>query len=156
MHLSKLGRIIPAIALLGIGLGLWACSSSQNESPKDVVIKFFGAMERNERAALPRYIDLVSIMKIRDEDYSLQNDNPRVFYNPDDILDDLVDSGLTKNRWFSMQRVIGNTDIVGDSAFVEVSFINKTTNTQYYNKFGLHKVDGSWKIFSFKTLKPNN
>ena len=86
------------------------------------------------------------------EDYALQRDEPRVFHNPEEILNDLTDDGLTKTRWFSMQRVIGNTQIKGDTAFVEVSFIDKARSKQYYNKFGLHKKDNSWKIYSFRTI----
>lgn len=147
-HLCFIGQLL-VIGLLGL---LAACSQISNDSPKDVVIKFFGAMERNDTGRIAHLLDLPALMNIRDQDYALQTDSPRVFRNPDDILGDLTDGGLTKTRWFAMQRVIGNTEANGDTAFVEVSFIDKNTNTQYYNKFGLHKPDGRWKIFSFKTI----
>ncbi len=109
-------------------------------------------MERDDRAAIPRLVNLAALMSITDQDYALQADTPRVFYDPEEILNDLTDGGLTKTRWFSMQRVIGATDEKGDTAFVEVSFIDKSANIQYYNKFGLAKTNGVWRIFSFKTL----
>jgi hypothetical protein len=147
------GKSTIIVSALLVSLILIAgCSSVNNDSPKDVVIKLFGAMERNDAAAIVHLIDLRSLMSISGEDYALQMPVPRVFHNPEDILRDMTDTGLTKTRWFSMQRVIGGTEIVGDTAFVEVSFIDKKINLQYYNKFGLHKRDGVWRIFSFKTI----
>jgi hypothetical protein len=152
--LKYIQLFLMGILLGGIFLGIISCSTESNQNPKDVVIKLFGAMERNDRAAIPRLVDLPALMMIRDQDYALQTDNPRVFYNPEDILSDMVDSGLTKTRWFSMQRVVGETEIKGDTAYVEVSFIDKTADIQYYNRFGLHKSNGRWKIYSFKTAQP--
>jgi len=129
-----------------------ACSSESAGNPKEAVKHLFGAMERDDRAAIAHLLDLPQLMSITDEDYALQRPEARVFHNPEDILDDLTGDGLTKNRWFGMQRVMGKTEVVGDSAFVEVSFIDKKTNIQYYNKFGLHKVNDRWKIYSFRTI----
>lgn len=128
------------------------CSGGGGDTPRDVVIQFFGAMERNERAALPHLLDLRTLMEPGDEDYALQRRVPRKFYSPEEIMNDLTDSGTTKTRWFSMQRVVGNTEIKGDTAFVEVSFVDKEKGIQYYNKFGLHRQKGNWKIYSFKTV----
>jgi len=138
-----------AISILAI---LSGCAKKGTDSPKEVVIKLFGAMERNDAGAIAHLIDIPALMSIQGEDYSLATDSPRVFHNPMDILNDLTGDGLTKTRWFSMQRIIGNAEVKGDTAYVEVSFINKINNVQYYNKFGLHLVNGNWQIFSFKTL----
>lgn len=137
--------------LLALLTQLTVCSGG-GDSPKDVVIKLFGAMERDDRAAIAYLLDIPAFMNITDEDYALQRDEPRVFHNPQDLLDDLTGEGLTKERWFALQRVIGSTEIAGDTAFVEVSFINKERGIQYYNKFGLHKPGNRWKIYSFKTI----
>lgn len=128
------------------------CSGRGDGSPRDTVTQLFGAMENNDRATVAHLLDLPALMNIKGQDYALQRPEPRVFYNPEDILDDLTEEGVTKTRWFSMQRVMGQSEIHGDTAFVEISFIDKQSNVQYYNKFGLHKVDGRWKIYSFKTI----
>jgi len=109
-------------------------------------------MERNDRAAIVYLLDLPALMSITGVDYALQRDEPRVFRNPEKLLDDLTNDGLTKTKWFEMQRVIGKTEIKGDTAFVEVSFISKETNIQYYNKFGLHRKNEQWRIYSFRTI----
>lgn len=142
---------IAGISFILILIGLtMSCGSSGDGSPKEVVIKLFGAMERDDRGAIVHLVDLPELMNKEREDYALQTDRPRIFHNPEELLDDLTGEGLTKTRWFAMQRVIGQTQIIGDTATVEVSFINKSTDVQYYTKFGLHKKNNRWKIFSFR------
>jgi hypothetical protein len=149
---NKISSWITLSLVLFIFSQLVACGGAGGDTPKDVVIKLFGAMERNDRAAIVNLLDMAALMNQTDQDYALQRKEPRVFHNPEAVLDDLTGNGLTKTRWFNMQRVVGNTEIEGDTAYVEVSFISKETNTQYYNKFGLRRMDGQWRIFSFRTM----
>ncbi|MEA3297668.1 MAG: hypothetical protein U9R56_07375 [candidate division Zixibacteria bacterium] len=135
-----------------VSLGCVACSGSGDLSPKKTVIAFFGAMEKNDQAALTYLLDLPELMRNLNEDYALQTDNPRVFSNPQQILEDLTDDGVTKRTWFSHQRIISKTKITGEeTAFVEVTFVDKEKSTGYMTRFGLHKINGKWKIYSFKT-----
>ncbi|MFH1699000.1 MAG: hypothetical protein ABIE07_00300 [Candidatus Zixiibacteriota bacterium] len=140
-----------ALILAGIMI-ISGCSSKPNtdQDPRKVVINFFGAMEANDDKAIAHYIDFERMMKPQTTDYALSGDTARKFSLPTDIIDDLMDGGLTKKRWFSMQRIVNNSENFGDSASVEVSFINPTTNTQYLTKFGLRKINDTWKIYSFK------
>lgn len=148
-------RLFPIISVFVFCLLLFAlisCSGVEIRNPKETVIRLFGAMERNDKAAILNLLDVPALMEITGEDYGLKTDNPRTFHNPEDILNDMTGDGLTKSRWFSMQRIIGRVEIVGDTSFVEVSFIDKGNDIQYYNKFGLHKKDNNWKIYNFRTL----
>jgi hypothetical protein len=76
-----------------------------------------------------------------------------VFTNPKEILDDLTNEGLTKRRWFSMQRIVGNAEVSPESATVEVTFVDKQASQAYLTKFGLKKSNGKWRIYSFKTFQ---
>ena len=124
--------------------------SSAPTDPRETVIAFFGAMEKNDEAALAHLLDLAELMKSKDKDYALQSDEPRVFTSPVDILKDLTGEGLTKRRWFSLQRIVNRAEINGESATVEVSFIDQQSSTQYLTKFGLHIVNDRWQIYTFK------
>ena len=109
-------------------------------------------MEKNDQAALTYLLDLPELMRNINEDYALQTDSPRVFTNPQQVLEDLTGDGVTKKTWFSLQRIVSKTKITGDeTAFVEITFVNKEKSTAYLTKFGLHKINGKWKIYSFKT-----
>lgn len=132
---------------------LAACSSPTPTDPKSVVIALFGAMEKDDKATLAHLLDLAELMRDYGEDYALQTDSPRVFTNPEQILDDLTGEGLTKRRWFSLQRIIDKVDVMGETATVEVTFVDKQQSRGYLTRFGLHVVNGKWKIYSFKTIQ---
>ncbi len=126
------------------------CGSSGPTDPRETVIVFFGAMEKNDQAALAHLLDLATLMKSTQADYALNTDIPRQFTSPVEILEDLTNNGLTKLRWFSMQRIVNRSEINGDMATVEVTFADKNSDKNYLTKFGLHMIEGKWKIYSFK------
>jgi len=129
------------------------CSSGPGQAdPKDAVISFFGAMEKNDQAALARLLDLAELMKNIDQDYAFQGDKARVFTNPKQILDDLTDDGFTKTRWFELQRIVNQVEIDGETAKVEVTFVDKKASQGFQTKFGLHMVNGKWKIYTFRAI----
>ncbi len=146
-------KILLAGSVLLILVILIGCGGvPRAKSPKEAVIMMFGAMERDDKAALAHLLDLPSLMGVEVEDYALKADKPRIFHSPEDLLNDLTGEGKTKNRWFAYQRIVGVTEVTGDSATVEVSFIDKdkTNATQYLSKFGLVKRSDVWKIYSFR------
>ena len=120
------------------------------------MIKMLKTVEDSNREDLAHFLDFATLLRPGNRDYALQMDSVREFRTPDDILDDLTEGGLTYERWMAMQRIVANDSITagGDTAFVEVSFISKETNKQYYNKWGLIKRNGVWKIFSFGVIRP--
>jgi hypothetical protein len=147
-------RWVGLVLLLGLtSAALSGCSSSGPSDPKQAVIAMFGAMEKNDMGALAHLLDLAKLMENVNEDYALQSDNPRVITNPKQILEDLTGEGLTKKRWFSYQRIINKTELMGETATVEVTFVDKEQSKAYLTKFGLHIVNGKWKIYSFKTYQ---
>jgi hypothetical protein len=143
------------MGLLAVGSAALSirCTSSTPNDPKAVVIAMFGAMEKNDKAALAHLLDLAELMRDTYQDYALQTDSPRVFTNPEQILEDLTGEGLTKRIWFAHQRIITKVDVMGDNAVVGVTFVNKDKSKAYLTNFGLHKVNGKWKIYSFKTVE---
>ena len=132
--------------------GVTGCESNNQVDPKQTVIALFSAMEKDDKAALTRILDLAELMQTINEDYALQTNNPRKFSNPQEILDDLTGEGQTKKTWFSLQRIINRTDIQGDVATVEVTFVDKEQSRGYMTRFGLHKTNGKWRIYSFKVM----
>jgi hypothetical protein len=121
----------------------------KDPDPRNIVIHMFEAMARNDRVALAHYLDLPSLLKPTGTDYALQMDSARSFVNPEAVLDDLTKGGLTHTRWSAMQKVVGEAAQSGDTAYIEVSFLDNSTGTQYYNHFGLRRVGDIWRIFSF-------
>ena len=144
------------IALLSLILIILSggCSLDQNkDAPKKTVISLFGAMEKNDQAALLYVLDMPELMKNLNEDYALQTDSPRVFTSPEQLLEDLTGEGQTKKIWFSLQRIISTVNLTSEeTATVDVTFVNKEQSKGYMTRFGLHKINDKWKIYSFKTV----
>ncbi|RME22591.1 MAG: hypothetical protein D6800_10845 [Candidatus Zixiibacteriota bacterium] len=137
-------------AALGMS-GFVGCGDTTQSDPRQTVIAMFGAMEKNDQARLAHLLDLKELMTNTENDYALNSDEPRVFTNPQQILEDLTNDGLTKTRWFSYQRIVNKAEVMGDVATVGVTFVDKEKSKGFITKFGLHKVNGKWKIYSFKT-----
>lgn len=130
-----------------------ACSGPDMSDPKQVVISFFGAMEKDDKAALVRLLDLAELMKSSQDDYAYQTDEPRVFTDPEQVLNDLTGEGETKKTWFGYQRIINAVQIMGESATVEVTFVDKEPSRGYRTFFGLHLKEGKWRIYSFQVYQ---
>ncbi|MCP4685373.1 MAG: hypothetical protein GY867_07980 [bacterium] len=141
------GLILLSASLFG------GCSDLDMEDPRQVVIAMFGAMEENDQAALAHILDLPELMRSSGDDYAFQTDEPRVFHDPQEILEDLTNDGKTKEVWFSLQRIVNKAQIMGETATVEVTFVDKDASRGYRTAFGLHKRNGKWKIFSFQTMQ---
>jgi len=149
MSLTKL----LAVVTLGALFVLSGCVGGSLGDPKKTVIRFFGAMEKDDKAALAHLLDLSELMKNVSEDYAFHSDDSaRVFTSPQQILDDLTGDGLTKTRWFSYQRIINKVEVMGETATVEVTFVNKDQSKGYRTKFGLHVLNEKRKIYSFKAI----
>lgn len=145
------------IGLIAIIATLAACGGGEGDDaagdPRKTVITLFGAMEKNDQATLTAVLDLQTLMQSTGSDYAFQGDSARVFTSPQDVLNDLTGNGLTRRRWFSYQRIINESEIMGDNATVEVTFVDKEASRGYRTRFGLHKVNGKWKIYTFSTAR---
>lgn len=150
---SRLSKTLFVFLLGSILIMLVGCSGSDPADPKDAVIRFFGAMEKDDQAALAHLLDLTELMKNIDEDYALQGDSVRVFTSPQQILEDLTGEGKTKQRWFSLQRIVSKAEVTGQTATVEVTFVDKESSRGFLTKFGLHMANDKWKIYSFRTMR---
>ncbi len=141
-----------AAAMVGAML-LSACDDGPDLSdPRQTVISLFGAMEKDDEAALTHLLDLPELMRQSQEDYSVQRDEARVFTNPEQVLQDLTGDGETKSVWFAHQRIVASAEVIGETATVEVTFVDKEASQGYRTRFGLHLKNGEWRIFSFKTF----
>lgn len=58
--------------------------------------------------------------------------------------------GNVKRLWLSKQVIVGRTERRGDTAGVEVSFVDPESDRQYLTRFGLVKKWKTWRIFRFR------
>lgn len=130
-------------------------SCSSGPTPKNIVMDFLEKdMANSDTAEILGKLDLESVVKERKEDFLAAGDSIRTQnYTADSLIRDLTLGGELNQRWLAHQIILSRVIEKGDSAEVEVSFIDATHDVQYYNRMGLRKADGAWKIYSFKTLK---
>ncbi len=138
--------------LILITIVVAGCSGSGSQGdPRDTVIAMFGAMERNDEALLVRLLDIPELMRQTDVDYALGAGDGRTFRSPTEIVADLTGDGLTKQRWFAHQRIVGATEFTAeDQATVEVTFIDDNQRA-YLTKFGLQMKNDRWQIYTFRS-----
>ncbi len=128
-------------------------SCSSGNKPKDTIMSFFGAMRSADTLGIEKTLDLEQILAERRNEFLEAGRTAEAeSLNKDKLIGELTVGDLNQ-RWLKNQIVVGKTEKQGDTATVEVSFIDTNTGTQYYNKMALYFKDGNWKIFAFKVLK---
>lgn len=124
-------------------------------NPKNTVKDLFTAMQNSDSAAVRALVDLESVAptvlgelpEIRPVD-SLTVPDTTAW-----LLGQMTGDGRLRQRWLTdNQIVLGDTEISGDSALVEVSFLDRVTRVQYYNKMRLVYRGDRWVITQFRTM----
>jgi len=138
----------------GVSLAIISCSSGP-PAPNKVVIEFLEKdMANSDTTAILAKLDVSALVQERKNEFMEAGDSLRgQRYTGDSLTADLVAGGELNNRWLALQIIVSRVTQKGDSALVEVSFIDAKSDVQYYNKMGLRKIPQGWKIYSFKTLQ---
>lgn len=114
---------------------------------------FFGAMRSADTLGIENTVDLERILAERKNELLYAGRTAEAdSLNKDKMIAELTVGNLNQ-MWLKNQIVVGKTETRGDTALVEISFIDPNSGTQYYNKMALYRKDKDWKIFSFKVLK---
>ncbi len=137
-----------------MSLAIISCSSGP-PAPNKVVIEFLEKdLANSDTTAILAKLDMSSLAQERKNEFIEAGDSLRAQrYTEDSLIADLTAGGELNNRWLALQIIVSGVTQKGETALVEVSFIDAKRDVQYYNKMGLEKTDKGWKIYSFKTLQ---
>lgn len=127
---------------------LAGCAADSRPDPKETVKGLFNAMHNSDTAYISLHIDLPLAVATLGEELPMDSttDPSR------GLLHALTGEGKLRKRWLENQIVLGASTVSGDTAWVEVSFIDRLTRVQYYNKMRLDYRTDHWVINSFRTL----
>jgi len=126
------------------------CAGKPN--PKDTVMDLFTALHADDTTLVLQSIDARRAWHSVSLDLKQPGDSLLTRIPWDERLQaSLTGDGRLRSRWMKMQVVIGATEIIADSATVEVSFIDRDTRIQFYSKMALLFHGGAWKIVAFAT-----
>ncbi len=130
---------------------LVVCGSGEPQ-PRSEVLDFVNALHKNQPIDLNNYLDMNQIVREDAANVYIYNDSLTLPENIQRFTDLFEPGGRLRQLWTNMQIVIGDTEVRGDTALVEVSFIDRQTRRQFYNKWGLIRTGEGWRIFAFKLL----
>ncbi len=139
-----LKTILSYSALVVILVG---CSSRM--SPREVTIEFVGAVIEDDSLSIERHLDLDSMVKHRLMEIPPVDSTETPEYLRNRILQNLIGDGGTRALWKSMIPVVNRELIVGDTAEVELTFLDKANAKYHYSKIYLHKTETGWRVFYF-------
>ncbi len=145
--MNNLQRFI-CLFLLIFFVATWNCSKKPD--PRENVKKLIAAVDQSDTTALKESLDLNYIINQRLKGV-LEKDSLTSFLKKrQELLDDLTGNGATRVSWNNSLVVIGKSEVLGDSATVEVTYIDKTNGIKDYTKMGLYFEDGKWKVYDLK------
>ena len=135
-------RVIPLCAILAA-----SCMGGSRPDSRDVVINLFTAIRTSDTLFLRTQVDLKSASQSVADELGAAT-----IPAEEQLLGALTGEGALRKRWLENQIVVGRSQVKEDTSWVEVSFIDRMTRIQYYNKMKLQFHGGQWVVTSFKTL----
>lgn len=130
---------------------LCSCASDGRPDPKQTVQGLFAAMRSSDSTYIMTHVDFARAVSTLDETFEI--DSSAASADPSKgLLGAMTGEGILRARWLDNQIVLGSATVAGDTAWVEVSFIDRLTRVQYYNKMRLDFRTDRWVINSFRTL----
>jgi hypothetical protein len=119
-------------------------------SPRVVVMDFIEAVNKADTASIEKYLDIEGYAQEKAKELpevERQQISPKF---KEHLKADFLGSGLTRLLWQSKMIVVNKEDISGNSAVVEVTFIDKETGITQYTNAKLHKINKRWMIYYIK------
>ena len=138
-------------AVLAAMFALSGCGGGPD--PKGTVMDLFTGLHTNDTTLVRRSVDFDRAWMSVKEDLMQADDSLRTRIPwGDRLYGSLTGEGRLRTRWMKTQVVINKTQLLGDSATVEVSFIDRESGMHYYNQMGLVRKAGRWVIVAFRTM----
>jgi hypothetical protein len=142
-----------AVAAMVITASFFGCGSGRPD-PRGTVVDMFTAIRNSDSLYLASHIDLERAAgSVRDDLRAAGGDTLGAPPAPGRLLlSALVGDGTLRRRWLEDQIVLGESQVVGDTGYVEVSFLDRLTRVQYYNKMRLAWRTDHWVVLDFRTM----
>jgi len=146
---KRWAALAPALAL--VIMAFFGCSSQPQ--PKDTVMDFFAALHGDDTAMVRATVDPQRAFAAVQNDLRESGDSLATDIDwGERLVASLTGEGRLRQRWLKTQVVINKAEVFGDSATVEVSFLDQETKIYFYNKMGLVRRPERWVIVAFRTM----
>jgi len=133
-----------------IPLLFFAYHCSKTPSPRVVVMDFIEAVNKADTASIEKYLDLDRFTQEKLKELP-DTQKVKVFAGvKEQLWSNFLGSGATRLRWQNKMIVVDKEEIEGDSARVDVTFVDQKTGITEYTKARLYKKDNRWWIYFIK------
>jgi len=130
-------------------LVLLACSGGPG--PKDAVFEFIDAVKTSDSLRVIQLLDIDAYVKSLMVEMSPEDSARALTEHRAMTIQSLLGDGNVRRRWMSSLIVVNKEMVAGDSAEVEVSFVDQRAGHQLYTIMLLSKQpDKTWKITYFR------
>ena len=143
-------RKMIVIVLLLLSAILFACE--KEPEARNTVLNFVRELYSDRDIDLEKYLDLNELVFENDSNVYIYDSTASVSENINRLSELFGREGKIRQLWTSKQVVIGKAEVLRDTAYVEVTFMDKNKGLYMYNRMGLRKIDGGWVIFAFRLL----
>ena len=136
-----------AFPLLIIVLILFTYQCSKAPDPRVVVMDFIEAVNKADTASMDKYLDLDKFTQEKIKEFpeaERQEIFPKV---KEQIRNNFLGTGGTRLKWQNKIIVVNQESIQGDTALVEVTFVDQKTGITEYTKAKLYKKNKNWLIY---------
>ncbi|MBD3218360.1 MAG: hypothetical protein GF310_08790 [candidate division Zixibacteria bacterium] len=145
-------KIFPIITAAIFLIAFSACEQQPSEQARARVLDFVKAIGSEGSIDLDQYLAINELVRENAESVYIYNDSLSISKNIDKYMELFEPNGKVRRLWTQKQIIVGDSEVRGDTAYVEVSFVDREDNTHFYNKMGLKRTQDGWRIFAFKLL----
>jgi hypothetical protein len=144
------------IVLILLTVILFACE--KEPEARNTVFNFVKELYSEREIDLEKYLDLNELVFENDSNVYIYDSSLNISGNLANFTELFKPDGGVRRLWTSRSIVVGSAVYskdsiqMGDTAYVEITFMDKKTGKYTYNRMGLRKIDGGWVIFAFKLL----
>jgi len=136
-----------AFSFLTIVLILFTSQCSKSPDPRVVVMDFIEAVNKADTVSINKYLDLDKFTQEKIKEFPEAERQEMFPRAKERIKNNFLGSGFTRLKWKDKMIVVNKEDVYGDSAMVEVTFIDQQTGITEYTKAKLYKKNKNWLIY---------
>jgi hypothetical protein len=126
---------------------LFVLQCSKSPSPRVVVMDFIEAVNKADTASLEMYLDLDRFTQEKVKELPDSVRTAAFSKVREQLWQNFLGNGGTRLKWQSKMIVVNKEEIGGDTALVEVTFVDQKTGITEYTKTRLYKMENRWWIY---------
>ncbi len=133
------------IAMTAVSI-LAACGPK--ETPRKAAFDFIYAVLDGDSLAIEHHLDLDAMVTRRMTEFTPADTlTPEVLRRI--LIGNLTGDGGTRLLWKNQQIIVNQEFVNGDSAQVEMTFIDQTTGKTEYSMIYLYRTQGRWRVYFY-------